>query len=86
LHFGIFLECQVEWGIPHIPTREVSMAVAPAASNSVPAPAPARQPEAKQVVDRPADKAAQATPPPQAPRPVVNTSGQTTGTTINTSA
>jgi hypothetical protein len=70
-----------------LPSREVSMAVAPAASNNVPAPAPARQQEAKQVVDRPAEKAAQATPPaPQAPRPVVNTSGQTTGTTINTSA
>lgn len=64
------------------------MAVAPAASNNVPAPAPARPQETKQVVDRPAEKAAQATPAPapQAPRPVVNTSGQTTGTTINTSA
>jgi hypothetical protein len=62
------------------------MAVAPAASNNVPAPAPARLQEAKQVVDRPSEKAAQAAPAPQAPRPVVNTSGQTTGTTINTSA
>ncbi len=62
------------------------MAVAPAASNNVPAPAPARPPEAKQVTERPSEQAAQATPAPQAPRPVVNTSGQTTGTTINTSA
>jgi hypothetical protein len=64
------------------------MAVSAVSSNNVPAPAPApvRPPEAKQVVDRPSEKAAEATPAPQPPRPVVNTSGQTTGTTINTSA
>jgi hypothetical protein len=62
------------------------MAVNAVASNNVAAPAPARAPEAKQVVDRPSEKAAAAAPAPQPPRPVVNTSGQTTGTTINTSA
>ena len=63
------------------------MAINAVASNNVPAAAPARQQEAKPAVDRPAEKVAQAAPPPPPPaRPSVNTSGQTTGTTINTSA
>jgi hypothetical protein len=62
------------------------MAVSSVASNNLPVASPTRQQEAKQVIDRPSEKAAEATPAPQPPRPVVNTSGQTTGTTINTSA
>ncbi len=73
------------------------MAVNVVSSNNVPAAPPARQSEAKPVIDRPSEKAAQAAqaakavqaPAPAAappPKPVVNTSGQTTGTTINTSA
>lgn len=61
------------------------MSVNTVSSNNVPAVPPPRQAEAKPVVDRPAEKSAQATPAPP-PKPVVNTSGQTTGTTINTSA
>jgi len=61
------------------------MSVNAVSSNNVPAPAPARQQEAKPVLDKPAQQVAQAAPQP-APRPSVNTSGQTTGTRINTSA
>jgi hypothetical protein len=67
-------------------TREVIMAVNGVASNNVPAapPAPpARQQQARPVIDKPAEAAA---PAPAKPAPSVNTSGQTIGTTINTSA
>ena len=63
------------------------MAVNAVSSNNVPAPAPARQPQAQAQIDKPAEKGA-APPPPQAQpvAPSVNTSGQTTGTRISTSA
>ncbi|MES2152447.1 MAG: hypothetical protein V4508_21930 [Pseudomonadota bacterium] len=59
------------------------MAVSGVSSNNVAAAPAPRQQEAKPVVDRPAEQAP--APAPQ-PAPVINTSGQTTGTTINTSA
>jgi len=65
------------------------MAVNAVSSNNVPAAPAARPPEPKQVIDKPAEQKA-APPPPQAqpakPAASVNTSGQTVGTTINTSA
>jgi hypothetical protein len=67
-------------------TCEVIMAVNGVASNNVPAapPAPpARQQQARPVIDKPAEAAP---PAPAKPAPTVNTSGQTIGTTINTSA
>jgi hypothetical protein len=60
------------------------MAVNAVSSNN--GPAPALSIEAKPVVDKPAQAEKTVAAPPPAPVPTVNTSGQTIGTTINTSA
>lgn len=70
------------------------MAVTIQPSTSSPPPPKAQEAPAKPI-ERPSDKAAKATPPQTttavqepapAPKPVVNTSGQTTGTKVNTTA
>lgn len=62
------------------------MTVNAVSSNNVPATPPAQQAKAKQVIDRPTEKPDAPEAPAAPPAPTVNTSGQTTGTTINTTA
>lgn len=57
----------------------MSISISP--NQPVSAPPPVRQQEARPAVDKPVEQVA-----PPAPQPVINTSGQVTGTRINTAA